>query len=445
MNFNIDDIEEVESGPKRIRRNRMHHNHDQHDHHEHNHNNNSNNSNPQHHHHHHRHYRRVLFTKKLGFAEKLLMIIFIISLTVLFFSFLINLILTIRGILTPRIFFPSIIFFILSFLFSGGMLGSYVAPPPGKKLVYREGELFMIRILSPLIMVVVTVIFYLFSLENIKALKANLKNVQSICESNKGLSMEAIYNIFNKTNIELEKNKNNLEYIFNKNLVCFPLGKCVKSKNGKYICNTDEFIKYNNLTDDTKCERLNMNETYNLNLFNESYEDDKLFINNCKEINENIVSLGNIFKCQSNRNLANIKILPNWSKNDKIKIENYFNKKLDGYNSQLTKIKGVIYNYENSDYNYNLECYDSIDYKFCYFLINIYYIIYYFFSISWIYFGFNGIIHLNEIARDEDNNNNNNNIDNRVEISGINQHEEEGLIEVKNEKEKYIELPQKVS
>jgi hypothetical protein len=431
-NFNIDDIEEVESGPKMRKRNRMNNNHDHH----HNHNN-------QNLHHHHHHNKRVLFIKKLGFTEKLLMTIFLISLFVLFFSFLINLILTIRRIFTPRIFYPSIIFFILSFIFSGGVLGSYVAPPPGKKIVFREGELFMIRIMSPLIMLVVTVIFFLFSLENIKSLKADLKNVQSICESNKGLSMEAIYNIFNKTNKELETYKNNLVYVFNKNLVCYPLGKCVKSKNGKYICNTDEFIKYNNLTDNTKCEKLNMNEIFNLNLLNESYEDDKLFINNCKEINEKIVPLGNIFKCESNNNLSSIKIIPNWNKNDKLKIENYFNKKLKEYDFQLTKMKGVIYNYENSEYNYNLECYDSINYNFCYFLINTYYIIYYFFSLSWIYFGINGVINLNEIAKNEGNDNISN--DNRVEISGTNHHEEEGLIEVKTDKEKYIELPQKTT
>lgn len=436
-NFNIDDIEEVESGPKRRIRNRMNTNHDHHNH---------SNQNLQHHHHHHRHYnRRMIFTKKLGFTEKLLMTIFVISLFVLFFSFLINLILTIRGVLTPRIFYPSIIFFILSFIFSGGVLGSYVAPPPGKKIAFREGELFMIRILSPLIMLVVTVIFFLFSLDNIKSLKIDLKNVQSICESNKGLSMEGIYNIFNKTNKELEAYKNNLVYVFNKNLVCFPLGKCIKSNDGKYICNTDEFKKNNNLTDDTKCEKINMNEIQNLNLLNESYEDSKLFINNCKEINEKIVPLGDIFKCESNTNLSNIKIMSNWNTNDKLKIENYFNKKLNEYDSQITKMKGVIYNYENSEYNYNLECYDSIDYNFCYFLINTYYIIYYFFSISWIYFGINGVINLNEIAKNEDNDNNSNNNDNRVEIGGINHHEEEGLIEVRNDKEKYIELPQKAA
>ena len=434
-NFNIDDIEEVESGPRRRIRNRRNDNHDHHNH---------NTQNLQNHHHHHHHYnRRVLFTKKLGFTEKLLMTIFILSLIVLFFSFLINLILTIRRVFTPRIFYPSIIFFILSFIFSGGVLGSYVAPPPGKRIVFREGELFLIRIMSPLIMLVVTIIFFLFSLDNIKSLKAELKNVQSICESNKGLSMEGIYNIFNKTNKELETYKNNLIYVFNKNLVCFPLGKCVKSKNGKFICNTDEFIKYNNLTDNTKCEKLNMNETHNLNLLNESYEDDKLFINNCKEINEKIVPLGDIFKCESNSNLTNIKIMPNWYRNDKLKIENYFNKKLNEYETQLIKMKGVIYNYENSEFNYNLECYDSIDYNFFYFLINAYYTIYYFFSISWIYFGINGVVNLNEIAKNEDNESNS--YDNRVEISGIKHHDEEGLIEVKNDKEKYIELPQKAT
>lgn len=78
-----------------------------------------------------------------------------------------------------------------------------------------------------------------------------------------------------------------------------------------------------------------------------------------------------------------------------------------------------------------------------YFLINTYYTIYYFFSISWIYFGINGVVNLNEIAKNEDNESNS--YDNRVEISGIKHHDEEGLIEVKNDKEKYIELPQKAA
>ena len=222
-NFNINDIEEVESIPKKRERSRMErHNRQKH---------------------HIR--RRPLFETKIGFNQKLLMTIFLFSCFVLFFSFLINILLTIKGILTPKIFIPSITIFILSFIFSGGILGTYVSPPSGQNIQMKEGDLFIMRIFSPVIMIVITIIFLLFSLENIKLLKLDIKKSQNICELNKGLSMEEIYNKLNKTKNELEQLKYNLIYIFNKNLVSFPKGKCVKlnTEENNYICNTD--IKYN--------------------------------------------------------------------------------------------------------------------------------------------------------------------------------------------------------
>ena len=75
----------------------------------------------------------------------------------------------------------------------------------------------MIRTLSPLAMLVISIIFFFFSLNNIQLLKFNMKRAQKICESNPGLSMEEIYYKNNKTNYKLEELKNNLIYLFNKN------------------------------------------------------------------------------------------------------------------------------------------------------------------------------------------------------------------------------------
>ena len=141
--FNIDNIEEVESSSSR--RNRRHHNnYDENiqNKSEQNINNNHNTSRRN------RKRRRPIFNTKLGFNEILLIILCLFSSMVVFFSFLINLIITIKEVVTPRIFIPSIIFIILTFLFSGGILGTYIEPPPGFKRQIRGVEVLMMRIFT---------------------------------------------------------------------------------------------------------------------------------------------------------------------------------------------------------------------------------------------------------------------------------------------------------
>ena len=125
--------------------------------------------------------------------------------------------------------------------------------------------------------------------------------------------------------------------------------------------------------------------------------------------------MGNIdiFKCESKTNLEGITNVQEWNENDKKKVEAFFNNKLDNYTKEIDKLKKIITNYENSIFNYDLECYTSLDYKLSYFMINIYSIIFYFTSFSWIYLGFAGMFLMFKTT------NNNNGLDNNANRPGI--------------------------
>ena len=436
MDFNINDIEEVESTPNRRTReeniNNHRHNHQHHHHHNHTHSQNNGND--------HKHIRRRVFIKKFEFPERLLMCIFLSSTFVLCFSFFINMILAVKGIITPRLFLPSIIMFIVTFMFSGGILGTYVSPPPGIRTRIRKGEILLMRYLTPIIMSIMSIIFLSYGEKRLKYLKSGMKRAQNLCQENSGLSMEQIYAKLNQTNYELEHIKYNLISTFNQNLVCFPKGKCIKLiEDNNYICNTDEFIEYNNIVD-VKCNKINFNDKNNYNI--DKNQNANLFFENCKEINNNTLASIDIFICESNINLEKIKLIPNWNENDKTKIENYFNNKIDNCNIQINKNQQIMKIYDNSDYSYDLECYRTMDYNLSYFMINSYRIIFYFIGFSWIFLGICGIYQFLKIAK-------NGRIDNissdeMKEINGIQNNEDNKLMidpVIKND-DKYIELTQ---
>ena len=437
--FDLNEIEEVETRPKKkTKKQRENHTHN----HDYNHNDDNHNHNHKHNHNHN--YRKKgrapVFMEKLGFIQYIILLLFCLSFFVLLFSFLINLILTIKIIITPRIFMPSIIIFFLTFLFSGGIFGTYMAPPPMYRNKVRKGEIIILRSISPFIMLIISVIFLIFGLNNIHYLKNDIKRSENICKSNKGLTMNEIYIKFNKTNYELEQTKNNLIYLFNNNYVCFPKGKCIKLKNeeNNYICNTDEFIKYENISN-ARCDQVNF-DIKNIYTIDKD-KDVNLFIENCNEINEKKLATTNIFKCESKKDLSNIKLIPNWDAQVKSEIEKYYNNKLDNYNNETEKIKQMIYLYENSDYSYNLECYNSLDYHLIFLLINLYSFVYYLCTFSWIFLGIEGTCQLFRHIKEREENNNRNMNEIR-DINNIENEEDNTLINDKYSKnsDKYIEL-----
>ena len=409
IQFNLDDIEEVETTPRRRHRHNHSHNNYQndyktvnaqyehnHSHHHHHHNDNSNvnlhnndinrnfgsniNTN------HHRHSRPEW--SEFGCKQVILMSIFVGSLAVVLLSFFVNLILTIKQVVTPRFFLPSIVLIILSFSFGGGILGTYMSPP-GMRRPIPKSQLLIMRAMIPIIMLIVSIIFIMIGVENVKSLKKDINKAEDLCKENKGLSMVEIYIKSNDTFNLLKAKKNNMIYSLHHNLNCFPNAKCVKlnQEDNNYICNSKNFS--NNENQNIKCNTIDINDNSNQLLNNfKNRNDANLFIENCIDIFKNFLKAdNNLFKCESEYNLENIQFVQNLAQENDDKIINYLNNKVKTNNNELQKYRDIVIKYENSRYNYDLECLSKTDYKMSYLMINIYLYVFYFFCLFWIIFG----------------------------------------------------------
>ena len=409
--LNLDDIEEVQYAPRKRHMHTHTHNYSQNntksvnisydENHLHNDNHIINNTNSinggnndnqhQHKHHHHRH-GPPQWTE-FGCKQIMLMTIFGISMAVILLSFIINLVLTIKQVVTPKIFFPSIIYVIFSFSCAGGIMGTYLVPPHRRNNPFRKNELLIMRVFLPAVMLVVSILFLLIGGDNINSLKEGLNRSEDLCKNNKGLSMEEIYIKTNETTNELITQKENMKYSYKNNLFCYPNARCVKyypntdSNISNYICNSQEFIV--DELSKIKCDIINIKENSNKFLNNIKYQKNaNLFINNCLDLSKNLFKTEiNLFKCESEYDLENIKFTKNLSLESDINFKEYLNKKIKKNIDDIKIGKEIIYKYENSRYDYDLDCLNSNDYFFSRLLLNIYLYIFYAFCIFWIIFG----------------------------------------------------------
>lgn len=410
----LDDIEEVESTPRRRRRHNksnMNNNYktinssyeyvQNRDINNINRNFDINNNTYNQHQHHHQHRNRRPQWEEFGCKQALLMTVFVFSLSVLFLSFLVNLILTIKQVITPRFFIPSIILIILSFMFSGGLMGTYIVPP---MRMHRPKfrELLMMRTIIPTIMLVVSIIFLIVGADNVKSMKKDINKSEDLCNKSKGLSMQEIYIKANETMKELIEQKNNIVYSYNNNLICFPKGKCIKlnQEENKYLCNSQDFI-----SDDSnkiKCETINADDNKNNLLKN--LKNDKnayLFLENCIDVNKNLVKLNNnLFKCESEYDLEIIKFSKNLTHAQDVRIEDYLNNKIKKNENAIKRNKEIIKKYEYSKYDYDLECLAKNEYRISYIMINLYLIIFYLLGIFWIFYGLYSMHYLIKLGVD---------------------------------------------
>ena len=453
--LNLDDIEEVESTPRRRRHNHQFNNNrndnhksitvpyeQEHSHHHHHHYNNDyselnkrgniNFDENQNYSHQHRRRPRPPHWSEFGCKQILLMIIFGISILVLCLAFFINLILTIKQVITPRFFLPSIILIFMSFMFAGGIMGTYIEPPNMKHRP-RLKELLMMRTIIPIIMLIVSLIFLMIGAENIKLMKKNISKAENLCKENKGLSMEEIYIKTNETLNELLTQKDNILYSYKNNLICFPNAKCVKinPNENKYLCNSQDFDT--NELSNIKCEAMKIDDKINQFLNNlKNQKDAYLFLDNCIDINKNFLKSNdnNLFGCESEYNLENIKFTKNLTQSTDVKIGGYLNDKVKKGNEEIKKNKEIVIKYEKSKYDYDLECLKKYDYTLSYLLINIYLFIFYFLCFFWIIFGIYSMHYIINLGiegkmdiilndgNNENKNMNNNNISNKIEVDG---------------------------
>ena len=405
----LEDIEEVESTPRRRRRhNNFNMNNDSktiyspYEYHNGdinniNRNNNMNNNNN---HHHHQRVNRRPEWEEFGCKQVLLMTIFLFSLIVLFLSFFINLILTIKQVVTPRFFIPSIFFIILSFMFAGGIMGTYIIPPFSiQRPKFRE--LLMMRTMIPSIMLIVSIIFLIVGVDNVKSMKRDINKSEDLCKKYKGLSMQEIYIKANETINELIEKKNNVVYSYNNNLTCLPKGKCIKlnQEENKYLCNSIDFISED--LSKINCETIQIDKDKNNLLQNlKNNKNAYLFLSNCIDINKNISLNNDIFKCESEYNLEIIKFSKNLIQLQDIKIEDYLNSKIKKIENDMKKNREIIRKYEYSKYDYDLECFNKNEYRISYLMINLYLFVFYILGIFWLIFGLYSIFNIIKLGID---------------------------------------------
>ena len=136
----------------------------------------------------------------------------------------------------------------------------------------------------------------------------------------------------------------------------------------------------------------------------------------------------NLFKCESEYNLEEIKFSKNLTHENEVNVNKYLNNKVKKSNDEIKKNKEFVMKYENSKYDYDLECLKNSDYKMSYILINIYLFVFNFIGIFWIIFGIHSMHSLVNLGvegklntsfneRDDSNRNStNSNINNMIEI-----------------------------
>ena len=124
--------------------------------------------------------------------------------------------------------------------------------------------------------------------------------------------------------------------------------------------------------------------------------------------------------------MENIEFAKNLTENSEQKIQNYLNNRAKENANETKKNREIVNKYENSRYNYDLECLSQTDYTMSYLIINIYLYIFYFLCIFFFFFGIfsmhelinlglEGKLNFNLNNRYDRERNNINNIDNKSE------------------------------
>ena len=123
---------------------------------------NNPNHNHNHAHHNHKNSRNFIHIRKT-LLSKTYIIIFLLSIILLIITSLMGLVLSISNINYPRIFFPGVIIYIATFIFGGGVIGSY-GPIDNQELNY----IYMRKCASIAMLLICLITFPFFFLSKFK-------------------------------------------------------------------------------------------------------------------------------------------------------------------------------------------------------------------------------------------------------------------------------------
>ncbi len=293
---------------------------------------------------------------------------------------------------------PSILLFVFSFICSGGGLGTFIEASKKNKSL-NELEKINLRKFCSIIMLISSIIFLFFGLTKFNYLYKNLKETQKYCKLNNNKPKGEFYLLSIEQREELLTLKKEEQYIFKNNLTCLEDIKCVQlSKKNSFICNSNSqnFISFENKPswkNNSNCMRLStsdINKIFALKEINTNF-----FIHSCAK---NKYKKNDIFSCDSDLNEKN-HIIDN--KTSEI-IEKEYERKMEIFNKNLSKINEFLLSYNGTDYCFDLECFEQIHYFLSYVLINCYSFCFYFLASIWIFIGFIDLLKLISCIKDQE-------------------------------------------
>lgn len=339
-----------------------------------------NQGNGGHHHHHHHHN----FSKKhIHFRKTLLsqtyFILFIISVVIIISIIIANIILIYKKILIPRIFFPGIIIYIVSFICAGGSAGSY---GPAHN---TEPELILMRKCTSIVMLIICIVIFPIFLSQNFNIYSSIKSSKTFCEENKGKSKGDIYSELFDEKEKIISLRNNFNHKYKNGLTCFESQKCIKSISSSkiFVCNYNHEEKYNT----SKCNKV-FETDHIVNTFDNANM--AHFVTSCMDLKkEKIRPELDIYKCISSNNICNNNIVTDEEENE---IKKYHKKNDKIYEEKILDLQKKIDNFEEDLYSYEEECHSNIVFGIYLFLIILLILATLVLVIGWVVIGISNIL-----------------------------------------------------
>ena len=303
------------------------------------------------------HHNETLSKKDIHYKNELLSKIyyriFLLSFILLIGTIIINVIFAYKHIFIPRIFFPGVVIYIVSFVLAGGGYGSY-----GNINKSEVALMYMRKCTSIVMLTICFVLFPIFLYQNIN-LFSSIKDSHKYCLDNKGKSKGDIYSDLLDLKEKTYGLRNNYNYKYKNGLTCFENQKCIRSVSSSkiFVCNYNHEEKYKNTS---SCNKVFETDQI-VNTFdsmNMAY-----FVTSCLELKkEKIRPDISIYKCISGKNLA---MEDSVTKEEQNEMDQYNEKKIKNYDQQIFDTQKKLENLSEDIYSYDDTCLSNKAYITC--------------------------------------------------------------------------------